>query len=68
MKIPCFSQLDSWQPSGYIEAARIQVPKSHMALTILIIRPAADNRSMEIRLQHVRTAVRDIVDKWVDLK
>jgi hypothetical protein len=36
-------------------------------ISLINIRPAADNRGMEIQLVPVRTAVRDIVHQWVDL-
>lgn len=37
-------------------------------ISLINIRPAADNRGMEIRLEHVRAAVKGIVQEWVDLQ
>ncbi len=37
-------------------------------ISLINIRPAADNRSMEIRLDHIRMAVLDVVRKWVNLQ
>ena len=37
-------------------------------ISLINIRPVADNRGMEIRLDHVRAAVQDIVRTWVDLQ
>ncbi len=37
-------------------------------ISLINIRPAADNRGMEIRLDHIRTAVRDVVREWVNLQ
>ncbi len=37
-------------------------------ISLINIRPAADNRGMEIRLDHIRTAVLNVVRKWVNLQ
>ncbi len=37
-------------------------------ISLINIHPAADNRGMEIRLDHVRRAVRDVVREWVNLQ
>lgn len=37
-------------------------------ISLINIRPAADNRGMEILRDDVRAAVRAIVDEWVDLR
>jgi len=36
-------------------------------ISLINIRPAVDNYGMDIQLDHVRAAVRDIVHEWVDL-
>jgi hypothetical protein len=36
-------------------------------ISLINIRPAADNRGMEILRDDVRNAVRSVVDEWVDL-
>ena len=37
-------------------------------ISLINIRPSADSRGMEIRLDHVRAAVHDIIHEWVDLQ
>jgi hypothetical protein len=36
-------------------------------IALINIRPSADNRSMEIRLDSIRSAVESIVHQWIDL-
>ena len=37
-------------------------------VSLINIRPAADNRGMDIRLDNIRAAAQDIVHEWVDLQ
>ena len=37
-------------------------------ISLINIRPAADNRGMEILRDDVRTAVKAVVDEWVELR
>jgi len=37
-------------------------------ISLINIRPAVDNRAMEIRLEHIRAAAESIIDEWVDLQ
>jgi hypothetical protein len=36
-------------------------------ISLINIRPAVDNRAMDIRLEHIRAAAENIVHEWVDL-
>jgi len=36
-------------------------------ISLINIRPAVDNRAMEIRLEHIRAAAENIIHEWVDL-
>jgi len=36
-------------------------------ISLINIRPAVDNRSMEIRLEHIRAALENIIHEWVAL-
>jgi hypothetical protein len=37
-------------------------------ISLINIRPAVDNRAMEIRLEHIRAAAEKIIHEWVDLQ
>ena len=37
-------------------------------ISLINIRPAADNHGMDILLDHVRTAAQEIIHAWVDLQ
>jgi Protein of unknown function (DUF5674) len=45
-----------------------ELPPRIEYISLINIRPSADNRSMEIRLDHVRAEVHDIVHEWVGLQ
>jgi hypothetical protein len=36
-------------------------------ISLINIRPAADNRGMDIKREDIRTAVTDIVHEWIDV-
>ena len=57
-------QADLWGGNlwPWEEPARIEY------ISLINIRPGADNRSMEIRLDHVRVAVEEVVRTWVQLE
>jgi hypothetical protein len=35
---------------------------------LINIRPSAENRGMDILIDHVRSAAQDIIHEWVDLQ